>query len=349
MGTYMMRFLLMLKSRLKNPFTYIWVFLLALSLYLVRESVVPLEQPSEVLILNEAGEYGDRVMDVLEGRDSDHSDCTFAFAENEESLREMVMRGQARCGFIFPEDMEERIASGDTRSMITMVTSTFSIKSAAVRETVFAALFRVMNEDITVNAASGFFDDPDTVGEYIRERYAYLVESDDVFGLEYEMFKQENAGGTGFFNDRSDPVRGTAAVMIFILCLYSGSSFYGKDGRFFRALRKGERMVCVFLHELSSVLIPSVFGFVSIRMLDGESVPIGREILCFSVFLILTCIWSGVFVSFFKKSETYLPVVSVLLFMSFALCPVFFDPGKYIPVLGYVVRILPPAFYLYMI
>ena len=137
--------------------------------------------------------------------------------------------------------------------------------------------------------------------------------------------------------------------MIFILCLYSGSSFYGKDGRFFRALRKGERMVCVFLHELSSVLIPSVFGFVSIRMLDGESVPIGREILCFSVFLILTCIWSGVFVSFFKKSETYLPVVSVLLFMSFALCPVFFDPGKYIPVLGYVVRILPPAFYLYMI
>lgn len=349
MGTYMMRFFLMLRARLRNPFTYIWVLLLALSLYLVRESVVPLEQPSVVLILNEAGDYGDRVMSVLEKNSSELSECTYTEAQDEESLREMVMRGQARCGFIFPEDMEERIASDDTRSMITMVTSTFSIKSAAVRETVFAALFRVMNEDMTVNAASGFFEDPGTAGEYIRERYEYLVESDDVFGLEYEIFDTEYTDGGGFLNDRSDPVRGTAAVMIFILCLYSGSSFYGKDGRFFRALRKGERMICVFLHELSSVLIPSVFGFIMIRILDGQSVPAGREILCFSVFLIITCIWSGVFVSFFKKSETYLPVVSVLLFMSFALCPVFFDPGKYIPVFGYVVRILPPAFYLYMI
>ena len=349
MGTYVMRFFLMLRARLKNPFTYIWVLLLALSLWLVRESMLPLKQSSDVLILNEAGEYGDRVLHILKSGDSELSECTYMAAEDEESLRLAVMRGQARCGFIFPEDMEERIASGDTRSMITMVTSTFSIKSAASRETVFAALFRVMNEDITVSSASGFFEDPETAGEYIRERYEYLVDSEEVFGLEYEIFKPETADRTGFLNDRSDPVRGTAAVMIFILCLYSGSSFYGKDGRFFRALRKGERMICIFLHELSSVLIPSLFGFIMIRLLDGDSVPLLHEILCFVLFLAVACIWSGIFVSFFKKSETYLPVVSVLLFMSFALCPVFFDPGQYIPVFGYVVRILPPAFYLYMI
>ena len=349
MGTYMMRFFLMFRARLKNPFTYIWVLLLALSLWLVRESMLPLKQSSDVLILNEAGEYGDRVLHILENGAGELSECTYIAAEDEESLRLAVMRGQARCGFIFPEDMEERIASGDTRSMITMVTSTFSIKSAASRETVFAALFRVMNEDITVSSASGFFDDPETAGEYIRERYEYLVDSEEVFGLEYEIFKPETADRAGFLNDRSNPVRGTAAVMIFILCLYSGSSFYGKDGRFFRALRKVERMICIFMHELSSVLIPSLFGFIMIRLLDGDSVPLLHEILCFVLFLAVACIWSGIFVSFFKKSETYLPVVSVLLFMSFALCPVFFDPGQYIPVFGYVVRILPPAFYLYMI
>jgi len=349
MGIYVMRFFLMLRARLKNPFTYIWVLLLALSLWLVRESVLPLKQSSDVLILNEAGEYGERVLHILENGAGELSECTYTAVRDEESLRSAVMRGQARCGFIFPEDMEERIASGDTRSMITMVTSTFSIKSAASRETVFAALFRVMNEDLTVSSASGFFEDPETAGEYIRERYEYLVDSEEVFGLEYEIFEPETADRTGFLNDRSDPVRGTAAVMIFILCLYSGSSFYGKDGRFFRALRKGERMICIFLHELSSVLIPAFFGFVMIRLLDGDSVPLLHEILCFALFLIVACIWSGIFVSFFKKSETYLPVVSVLLFMSFALCPVFFDPGQYIPVFGYVVRILPPAFYLYMI
>ncbi len=347
MGTYMMRFFLLLRSRLKSPFTYIWMVLIALSLLLVNETVVPTRQSSEVLILNEAGEYGERVLSLLTEADPALTACIYAEAEDEESLRLMVRRGQARCGFIFPEDMEEKISSGDIRSMITMVTSTFSVKSSATRETVFAALFRVMNEDITENAAAGFFEDQESASAFIRERYEYYVGSDDVFRMEYETFDAADSDDAGFPEDNSDPIRGTAAVLIFILSLYSGSSFYGKDGRFFRALRKNERLVCVFIHELTSVLMPAACGFVMIRILCAD-VSLIRDLLLFALFLIMACIWSGIFVSFFKKSESYLPAVSVLLFVSFILCPVFFDPARYISVIGYVSRVLPPAFYLYL-
>ena len=348
MAKYMMRAFLMMKARIKSPFTYIWVALLVFSLWLVDETIVPTKNSSDVAILNEAGEYGERVTEFLTASD-EFSECTFLRVEDEDMLRLMVRRGRVRCGFILPEDMEERIEEGDTRSMITMVTSTFSVKSAAVREKVFAALYRIMNPDITVAAAGEYFEDPEGAASYIRERYDYYVGSDDVFRINYERLDDSKGDEGGFFPDRSDPVRGTAAVLIFVLCLYSGSTLLGKNGRFFRAFGRHERLFSEFLYLLTSVLIPSVCAFAAIRFFAGDGTGLMRDLLCFALFLILTAAWSTLFVSCFKKNDTYLPAVSVLLFASFVLCPVFFDPGKYFQVAGYVVRLLPPAFYIYLL
>ena len=69
MVKYLIRLFLMLKAKLKSPFTYVWILLMWLLLWLVNESLMPVEQPKEVLILNEAGEYGSRVMSILENRE----------------------------------------------------------------------------------------------------------------------------------------------------------------------------------------------------------------------------------------------------------------------------------------
>jgi len=349
MSVYLSRFLLFLKARLKSPFTYIWMVLIAFSLYLVSESVIPLSEPSEVLILNESGEYGERVFELLEVTAEHGGAYVFREADDEDSLRTMVRKGQAACGFIFPEDMEEKIASGDTRHMIVMVTSTFSAKGPAVRESVFAALYRVMNADAIESTLGSFFEDPDLVRDYVREKYEYFVGSDEVFGLEYEVVETAPDASTDFLRDSSDPIRGTAAVLIFILGLYSASSYFGKAGRFFKALGRKEKAFSLFLYELSSIIIPAVCGFVMIRTLDPGDVPFIRELLIYAAFVLFGCIWSGVFVSFFKRSEKYLPAVSVLMFVCFAICPVFFDIAGYFPVIRYITSVLPPAFYLYML
>ncbi len=349
MSVYLSRFLLFLKARLKNPFTYIWIVLIAFSLFLISESVIPLSEPSEVLILNEAGEYGERVISLLDVNPEYGGAYVYKEAKDEESLRTLVRKGQAACGFIFPEGMEERIASGDTRRMIVMVTSTFSAKGPAVRETIFAALYRVMNADIIESAEPLLFEDPELVRDYIRERYDYLVSSDEVFGLEYEVVETSPDASTDFLKDSSDPIRGCAAVLIFILCLYSASSYFGKAGRFFKALGRKEKAVSLFLYELSSVLIPAVCGFVMIRILHPAGVPILRDIPVYILFIAFSCIWSGIFVSFFRKAEHFLPAVSVLMFICFAICPVFFDPAGYFPVIRCITSLLPPAFYLYLL
>ena len=345
----LIRFLLMLKAKLKSPFTYVWILLMALALWLVRESAIPLEKPSEVLILNEAGECGSKVVRILQSTEGGHSAYVFSVVEDEEEMREAVRRGQALCGFIFPKDMGERFSSENSRGMITMVTSVFSLKAPAVRETVFAAVYRVVNADIIEESEDILFEDPDLVKDYIRERYEYFTESSEVFGLEYEEIETKAQSGSGFLHDSSDPLRGTAAVLIFILCLYSANAFRGADGRFFRALPKTDRAVSFIMYELASAFVPALCGFVMIRTLDPEGVPLTRELVCFAVFLIFSCIWSAVFSSFFRKSEVYLPAVSVLLFMSLAICPVYFDIARYIPVMKYVTGILPPALYLYLL
>lgn len=348
MGVYFVRFLLMVKSRLKNPFTYVWVLLIFFTLFLVSRSVVPLENPADVYILNRSGEYGERILDLL----NDEEGVTayrYIEAYDEESLREAVRNGSAHCGFILPEDIEDRIGSGDTKKMITMVTSVFSVKSAAVRERVFAALFRVMNIDIVEGAEKDIFEDPEIVKDYIRERYEHYSSGKDVFGIEYEYVKTSGSESSGYMKDSSDPLRGCTSVLIFILGLYSGGALLGKKGTFFKSLGKTERFISIFLYELASVLIPAVAGIVSIRLLDPSKEGLLRDVVCFAVFVVLSCIWSSVFVLFFRKSESYFPVVSVLLFVCFVLCPVFADVSQYIPVIRYVSGVLPPAFYLYML
>ena len=349
MVKYLIRLFLMLKAKLKSPFTYVWILLMWLLLWLVNESLIPSVQPAEVLILNEAGEYGSKVMRILENRDDYVSAYVYIETDDEDHLRDMVRKGRVECGFIFPEDMEEKIASGDTKHMIVMVTSTFSAKGPAVRESVFAALYRVMNADVIESSEELLFEDPDLVRDYISERYEYYVGSDEVFGLEYEIVETAPDASTDFLRDSSDPIRGTAAVLIFILSLYSASSYFGKAGRFFKALGRKEKAVSLVLYELSSIMIPAACGFVMIRTLHPGDVPFGRELLTYLLFVLFSCIWSGIFVSFFKRSEKYLPAVSVLMFVCFAICPVFFDIAGYFPVIRYITSFLPPAFYLYLL
>lgn len=349
MVKYLIRLFLMIKAKLKSPFTYVWIFLMWLLLWLVNESFIPSEQPTEVLILNEAGEYGDRIMNILEEREGSMSAYVYTETDDEEYLRDMVRKGRVECGFIFPEDMEERVLEEDTRNLVTLVTSNFSLKSAAVRETVFAAMFRVMYGDMVENAEADIFEDPSEVKDYIREKYEYLAVSDEVFGLVYETVDIPEGEGNGMFDDRSDPIRGTAAVLLFILSLYSAGSFFGESGRFYRALKRNERALSMFLYELSSMAVPAVSAFILIRYFDAEGVSLLRDLACFVLLLAFCCIWSVVFIKLFKRIETYLPAVSVLLFTCFVLCPVYFDPAKYLSVLGIVTRILPPSFYLYLL
>ncbi len=349
MVKYLIRLFLMIKAKLKSPFTYVWILLMWLLLWLVNESFIPSGQPSEVLILNEAGEYGDRIMNILEDREGSMSAYVYTVTDDEKYLRDMVRKGRVECGFIFPEDMEERVREEDTKDMVTLVTSNFSLKSAAVRETVFAAMFRVMYGDMVESAEDDIFEDPSEVKDYIREKYEYLAESDEVFGLVYETVDIPEGESNEMFADRSDPIRGTAAVLLFILSLYSAGSFFGESGRFYRALKRNERALSMFLYELSSVAVPAVSAFILIRYFDAEGVSLFKDLACFALLLVFCCIWSVVFIRLFKRIETYLPAVSVLLFTCFVLCPVYFDPAKSLSVLGIVSRILPPSFYLYLL
>ncbi len=348
MGIFAMRFLLLFKTKLKSTYTYLWIVLIAVSLLLVKYSLIPTEKPSEVLILNESGEYGERVFKILKDMNTQGA-YIYTEAEDEASLRNAVRTGSAMCGFIITENIKERGLEEDTSGMIIMVTSPFSVNAAAVRETVFAALFRVINLDIVESREDILFEDPDLVREYIRDRYSYYINSNDVFRLEYEAVETDVSDPASFFTDSSEPLRGTAAVLIFILSLYMGGRAFGKTGSFFRSLRRIERRVCFFLYEMTCVMIPAFAAFIMIRVLDGGKVSFARDLIAFAVFLIFSCVWSGVYVSFFKKSATYYPSVSVMLFVSLVLCPVFVDIGRYIPVIGMVTRILPPSLYLHML
>lgn len=348
MGIYALRFLLMLKNELKRPFTYIRILLIALSMYLVYESALPVNSPSEVYVINHSGEYGERVLEEL-NRGKGISAYTYTCVDDEDFIRSSVMNGTAECGFIFPEDLEERVKNGDTKKMIIMVTSAFSTKSAAVREKVFSALFRVMNIDIIESAEDNIFEDTSVVKDFIRERYDYYIEGRDLFGIEYEYLDVSTSESGANRRNSADPLRGCMSVLLFIFSLYVSGSILGKNLSFYNSMKKAERLITIFIYEAASVLFPAIGGFIMIRMLDGERIGFVKDFVCWIVFLLISCAWCTAFICFFKKGERFFPVIPVMVFISFLISPVFVDISVYVPVVGYVARLLPPAFYLYML
>ena len=338
------RFRLLLKRRLTDPVYLASVLMMVLMLILAAATGSKAEGDRPVLFVNEAGETGEELLLLLSERDS-----IFAFreAESVKKLKNDVMTGRADSGFVFGEDLPGALERGERLRLIVQYTSPYSVNAKVARETVFAAFYRMFASSVLSAQADTFFgDQADLIREELLERKEEWYEGDAVLRLIYETPEGKESPAEEKGSDGADPVRGLAAVFLFMLLYFArGEEFGGRKKGIWNYLADPDRRSFLLLKDGAELLLPAAAAFAVIRLL-GRSRPFFADLFLFLMMLILTVLWVRAFALLFRKRGTYSAWAFVLFLMQAVFCPVVFDLGTIHPLLSAPGYFFPAGWYL---
>ena len=139
MAQYKIWYALQLKAWLKRKTSWLQVLGMILLVLLTARIHLPDADNTRVGICGTADEYADNVLESLRYRDS-----IFEFIEysDEETMRRDMVSGRIECGFLFPEDFQERIWEDRLKNSVTYICTPFSAKGLVAQETFYAAFLK---------------------------------------------------------------------------------------------------------------------------------------------------------------------------------------------------------------
>jgi hypothetical protein len=199
MAQYMTWYRLQLLVYCKRPGFWLEFLVLAVLLGVLHFMQIPQGNNVRIAVCSPSYELSDEA-----------SSFVIVSYENEEQVVEAVRSGKADCGFLIPEDIEERIASGSERRSITCVTTPLSTKAAIARESISAQLFPLYSNRLLQES----LDDWDPQGEHweeIRQENARLLQSDELFEVDWKVQQVSD--------EKELPVRRLAALAVVLLAM----------------------------------------------------------------------------------------------------------------------------------
>lgn len=323
----------------------------------------------------EKGEQGIRIAVALEGEDAlaqqlvdslvnrsrEGEGGMFRFyrCEDEQRVEAEVAARRAECGFVIYEGFQEKLDSGSFRRTIGVYSAPSTVAAALSEETVFGALMEIYNGDILeryVEESDIFYPlglpgspERGKVKEEAAGLYGRRLRDGSAFRFEYSYLGQEN--GEAFSGNSPDstvfPLRGLAAVYLFITSLYAGVVL-GEDEKkgLFLPLSYGHRLPCA-LASLAAPVVMAASSALLALWAGGSFGAFGRE------FGVMACYCLGlVILSWGLKVITPGPqilcaVIPFFIIGSLLFCPVFIDGGRLVKGIDQVGRLFPPWHYLH--
>ena len=138
-------FYLSLKRQTKRLFFLLLLLALPAGLWLFREAERPEEDAIAIALYAGEADWNRQVADEL--LSGEHS-FEFYMSSSEEELREDVAARRAECGYIFSEDLLEKLESGRFKRSITLVTAPSTAVDKLSSEVVFSGLFTVWGRSL---------------------------------------------------------------------------------------------------------------------------------------------------------------------------------------------------------
>lgn len=340
MGDGTIWFLLSCKRHLKKPAFLAVLFLIPFLLYVV--SAFGKDQTSGIAVAVYAQEeLGDRVAEALTELPGAFS---FYPCSSEEELKRDVETGKAECGYVFPEDLREKLDDGSYMRSILIYSSPSTVLDSMSQEVVFSVLMEVYGPELLLE-----YDEKNLKSEgKIAQLYQKYKTNGSTFSFRYETADQaemeENRMTMTF------PVRGIGAVFLFVLGLFSASAVAEDEKKgLFYCIPYGKKWWYLFLGTAAPVLMGGAVVLLSL-FLSGSAekgaAGVSKEILVMAVYLVGVAAFSCILKKITGKREVLVGLIPVFLIGSLILCPVFLDAGKWIPSLRLFGHAFLPYYYL---
>lgn len=249
-----------------------------------------------VAVCVESGEWSGQITETLEGLSAQNTQggiLQYEFYENDMAIEQAVLRSEADCGFVIPEDIAERVKEGDWhRSILVYETDSSSITGMA-KERIAGVIFKLYSEQrygeyIEETMQSGGFIpeyETDEAVAFAKEAYEKHLVDGSTFSFLYEEQEkdfddtEQKRDDDDYISQRKDdtivrndtsvfPLKGVFAVLIFIsgMC---GMLEYEKDKKEKRFLRVAPNWMTYIVNIWIPTLYTSLAVLICLWLTDA--------------------------------------------------------------------------------
>lgn len=309
----------------------------------------------------------------------------FYLCDSEEQLKDDVAARRAECGYVISRDLREKLNNREFKRSITVYSAPSTVAASLSTETVFAAMMEMYDREIlenyvaygetgrrqnmetdesafsalgepgsearlTASAQAGeLYDKWSANGSTFQFRYVYGVE--DSRQAEGDPGRA-GSGAPGAVDNQAGPVqtvlpiRGIAALCIFITGLYSGVVVMRDERRgLFRSLDYRLSLPCRLASLAAPVALAGMSGLGAIWA-GGELGNFGTEAAALLCYCIAVLVFSWFLKLLLPSPELLCSLVPFFIIGSLLFCPIIIDASRFLPGLAAAGRLFLPWYYL---
>lgn len=344
---------LLTKRQLKN-IMFLFILLLIPVTAFITSRIEGFHEPEALFVALYARDDDEMAADTIKNLLADTDTYCFYLCGSEEELMQDVQNGKAECGYIFGENITERVTEEKYKNNIIQVKKKGSFIADSVNETVFCSFFRFFTKNMILeyvkNNEKFAGMDPEGLLQLSGAFDSYLT-GNQTFHVAFRVL----GGGENFAETKvleaesaSFPLRNIMAVLMMTGALLGVLSWLSdRENGVFAPMKYD----FVAISRILYVLIPTVLlaicslcGMAAARTITSA----GREILVMLAYVILLTAAGTIATCFVNRSTWIVSAFPVLVIGSLILCPVFIDLSVYIPGIQYVQRLFLPYYYMTM-
>lgn len=305
------------------------------------------------------GESGWResIEDDLRRQDAD-SVVDFVFCADDSAVQKLVLSGDADCGFVIGDDIDQKVSAGEWDDCITAYETSSSSIAGIAQEYIAGAVFKLYSEQRYADRMAKISEE---AAEYAMEAYEKRLTDGSTFAFRYignadedrysdsDSYSQKNSDTEEIYDTYYFPLKGVLAVIIFIsgMC---GMLDYDRDIREKRFVRLAPNGLTYIVDVWIPQIILSAAALLCMRAagkawnVSDWLAQTGRLIAYQAVVVVYCCMLRILL----RRRETIAAAIPVLALGSLVCAPVFIRLGAYLPVFTVLEKMFPATYYLLM-
>lgn len=340
------------KRLLKKPSFIVILLLMPLVVFALTKIINDSDDTIAVALYYDGDEQA--IKDVVDELVGSESIAKFYREDSPEEIREAVLRNEIECGFIFSNDIFEKLVKEDADGGITIYQSTKSSVTDYVKEKVFAAIYQRLSYERLVeylnNSEYVKGIDVEERDAFLKERYDGYVNEGGIFEINYtDGDKEIHSDVSERLNDRSylkRPIKGFLSVFVMVATL-AGAVFFAIDEKagIYKTLSYIERPFV----NLVTIFIPTLLACMA-AYICVVIAGVGQGALAELVNMIAYCILLTGFANLLRaiiSNEVVLcSVLPMLTVVCVICCDIIINTAVYFTPVEVIRFFLPPNYYI---
>lgn len=282
-------------------------------------------------------QMGRQLTDALNSREDIGGIFQISLCESEEKLMDLVAAKKLECGYVIPENLGVLLRDKKAKKAIKTYLSPSTVTGALSEEVIFSVLANLYDRQLLID----YLKD-DNVGKLYDDWYR----NGKLFQFQYVYEKGHDIQEEIPTDSSVFPVKGIAAVFVFVMTLYSACVLMMDERKgLYGTLCPRERRVCQMSSFLALPVLATAAGFLALAV--GGMINDGLlQLAEIGIYGLACCVYALFLKQLIRNEKVLFCLLPFFIMGSLIFTPVFVEIGRWVPEIGWIGRLFPPHYYL---